>query len=75
MSKKDKVTSTIDVLKVAMVSLLTALFGVFAWAIIHYKEIDLVQLVCGVVVILVIGVGLFVVAKALIKNLNKLEEL
>lgn len=54
MSRKERVKTTIDFIKGGVFALLTALFGIFAFVVIHIETINALQVgacVFGVIVI------------------------
>lgn len=56
MSKKQKIKVKLDTLKTLIVVFMTALFGVFGYGVIHYKDLDLVlSIAVGVATVLLIS--------------------
>lgn len=58
MSQKDRVKTMLDFLKAVIIALLSALFGVFGYAIINYESLDLVRGIGGVLPYSVFGIVL-----------------
>ncbi|ETD27317.1 hypothetical protein [Helicobacter canis] len=75
MSKKDRVKTMLDFLKAVIIALLSALFGVFGYAIINYESLDLVRGLGVGVAVLCLMVFLGVCLILFFKELDKLEEL
>lgn len=75
MSKKERVKTMLDFLKAIIIAFLTALFGVFGYAIVNYERLDLVRsLGVGLGAVVLIGC-LGVAMVAFFKELNKLEKM
>lgn len=75
MSKKERVKTMLDFLKAIIIAFLTALFGVFGYAIVNYERLDLVRaLGVGFGAVVLIGC-LGVALVAFFKELNKLEKM
>ena len=74
MSKKDRCKSEIDILKTCLLTILSAIFGIFAYCVIHYHQINLLQSVSIGVGLLILFVFLFFVVKRIIKNLKDIED-
>lgn len=75
MSKKDRVKTMLDFLKAVIIALLTALFGVFGYAIINYESLDLVRSIGVGVAVVCLVVFLALCLILFFKELDKLEEL
>ncbi len=74
MSKKERIKAKLDLLKVLIVAILTAFFGIISFATIHYKTLDYVLSICvtaGIVILLLILVYLGIDFN---RELNKLEK-
>lgn len=57
MSKKERIKAKLDLLKVLIVAILTAFFGIISFTAIHYKTLDYVLSICvtvGIVILLLI---------------------
>lgn len=75
MSKKERIKLEIDILKALMLAFLTAIFGIFGFTLMNYQRINLLQAM-GIFVGLILLFGvLYILAKRMILNLNKIEEL
>lgn len=46
MSKKERLQARLDYLKALIIAFLVALFGIFGYTAVNYKEIDLVLGIC-----------------------------
>ena len=55
--------------------LLATLFGIFGYAVVHYKEFDLVLGICVVCGIVSLGIALCLAGLLFRKYLNKLEKM
>ena len=75
MSKKEKVKTTIGIIKSAVFALLTALFGIFAFVVINIETINAFQAVACAIGIVAIAVFLWILVRYLLKNLNKLGKM
>lgn len=75
MSKKEKIKLELDIIKALILACLTAIFGIFGYSVINYKHIDLVQGSCIVAGLVILFVILYILARIVIKDLNKIEEL
>lgn len=75
MSKKERVIARIDLLKVLIVAFLGALFAVFGYTALHYKEFDLaLGILVGIgAILLIIGISVFIIIYE--KKLDELEKL
>lgn len=74
MSKKERIKAKLDLLKVLIVAILTAFFGIISFTAIHYKTLDYVLSICvtaGIVILLLILVYLGIDFN---RELNKLEK-
>ncbi|QOQ90338.1 hypothetical protein HW260_08845 [Helicobacter cinaedi] len=58
-----------------MFALLTALFGIFAFVVIHIDTINLFQGIASAIGILIIAVSFFFLIQYLVKKLDELEKL
>lgn len=74
MSKKERIKVMLDMLKAVIIAFLTALFGLFGYAVIHYENLDMIRAI-GVafgaiilIIFLIISIILF------FKELDKLEK-
>ncbi len=74
MSRADRIKAKLDLLKLLIIVLLTALFGVVGFAVTHYKTLDFV-------LSLMVSLGIIVLLLALVylgidfnKKLNELEK-
>lgn len=75
MSKKERIKIEIDVIKALILAFITAIFGIFGFTLINYQKINYLQAI-GIFAGLILLVGiLYILAKRIIKNLNKIEEL
>lgn len=73
MSRKERVKTTIDILKAVILALMTALFGIFGYIVVHLYLLKLMQvlmIVCGVVIL---AVFFYLAIKYLKKLLDELE--
>lgn len=73
MSRKERVKTTIDILKAVILALMTALFGIFGYIVVHLYSLKLMQvlmIVCGVVIL---AVFFYLAIKYLKKLLDELE--
>lgn len=75
MSKKERIRFTLDFVKGLIFAFLTALFGIFAFVVIHIDTINLFQSIASAVGIFIIVVSFFFLVRYLVKKLNELEEL
>lgn len=74
MSRADRIKAKLDLLKLLIIAILTALFGVVGFAVTHYKTLDFV-------LSLMVSLGIIVLLLALVylgidfnKKLNELEK-
>lgn len=74
MSRADRIKAKLDLLKLLIIAILTALFGVVGFAVTHYKTLDFV-------LSLMVSLGIIVLLSALVylsinfnKELDKLEK-
>lgn len=75
MSRKEQVKITIDLIKTGFFSLLTALFGIFAFLVVNFDKISRFQLiVCGIGAFLLIVI-FAILLYYLVKNVKKLGEM
>lgn len=73
MSRKERVKTTIDILKAVILALMTALFGIFGYIVVHLYSLKLMQvlmIMCGVVIL---AVFFYLAIKYLKKLLDELE--
>ncbi|MGX3043916.1 hypothetical protein [Helicobacter sp. T3_23-1056] len=75
MSKKDKVKATLSFLQAVIICLITALFAIFGYAAIHYKDFDLVLGISVGLSVLLLVIVLCVFGTYFKKNLKKLEKM
>lgn len=75
MSKKEKVKTTIDIIKGGVFALLSALFGIFAFIVINVTTINVFQVVACVFGIVIIIIFLWILIRYLLKNLKKLGKM
>lgn len=75
MSQKERIKLEIDILKALILAFLTAIFGIFGYALMNYAKINLLQGIGGFVGLIIIFVALYFVVKRIIKNLKQIEEL
>ena len=75
MSQKDEILNLLDGLKALIITCLTGLFGILGYAVINYKNLDVLQSIAmgigGVLLLTVVSFSL----KVYIKNLRKLRDL
>lgn len=75
MSRKERVKTMLDMLKAIIIAFLTALFGLFGYAVINYEKLDMVRalgVVFGAIVLiafLILSITLF------FKELDELEKM
>lgn len=74
MSKKERVKTNIDILKALLLALLSAIFAIFAYCVINYKNIDIIQGISIALGIIFLALALFFIVKKMLKNLDFLEE-
>lgn len=75
MSQKEQVKATIDILKAVILALMTALFGIFGYIVVHLYSLKLMQvamIVCGIVIL---AMFFYLAIKYLKKLLDKLGEM
>lgn len=75
MSRKERIKFTLDFVKGLMFALLTALFGIFAFIVIHIDTINLFQGIASAIGILIIAISFFFLIRYLVKKLDELEKL
>lgn len=75
MSQKERIKLEIDILKALILAFLTAIFGIFSYALINYANINLLQGIGGFIGLIIIFIALYFVVKRIIKNLKQIEEL
>ena len=75
MSKKEKVKTTIDIIKGGVFALLSALFGIFAFIVINVTTINVFQVVACVFGVVIITIFLWILIRYLLKNLKKLGKM
>lgn len=75
MSKKERVKFTLDFAKAFVFALLTALFGIFAFIVIHIDTINTFQKIASFVGIITIAVFFYFLVKYISKKLDELERL
>ncbi|WP_297192393.1 hypothetical protein [uncultured Campylobacter sp.] len=75
MSQKERIKAEIDVLKALILAFLTAIFGIFGFTLINYQKINLLQGIGIIIGLFFLLAVLYLIAKRIIKNLNKLEDL
>ena len=72
---KEQVKTTIDLIKTAFFSLLTALFGIFAFVVVSFDTINTMQMIiCGIGVSLVIII-FAILLYYIVKNVKKLGDM
>ncbi|ARE81511.1 hypothetical protein [Campylobacter helveticus] len=75
MSKKERVKFTLDFAKALVFALLTALFGIFAFVVIHIETINTFQKIASFAGIIIIAVFFYLLIKYIAKKLDELERL
>lgn len=75
MSKKERVKYTLDFAKALIFALLTALFGIFAFIVIHINTINTFQKIASLVGVISIAVFFYFLIKYISKKLDELERL
>lgn len=77
MSKKERVKTNIDTLRMAMFAFMTALFSIFGFVAINHKSLndDKFLLWCVVIGVIFLIVALVVVSVLFMKNLKRLEKM
>lgn len=75
MSRKERVKTMLDMLKAIIIAFLTALFGLFGYAVINYEKLDMVRAL-GVVFGAIILIVFLILSIALFfKELDELEKM
>ncbi|EDP7907515.1 hypothetical protein CHLV4142_10370 [Campylobacter helveticus] len=75
MSKKERVKFTLDFAKALVFALLTALFGIFAFVVIHIDTINTFQKIASLVGVVLIVIFFYFLIKYISKKLDELERL
>lgn len=75
MSKKDRTKFSLNFAKGLVFALLTALFGIFAFVVIHIEELTRFQMIASVIGIVIIAVFFYFLIKFIAKELKKLEKM
>ena len=75
MSQKERIKLEIDILKALIIAFLTAIFGIFGYAVMSYEKINTFQGICILIGLTLLFGVLYALAKRVIKDLNKMEEL
>ncbi|WP_143428787.1 hypothetical protein [Helicobacter sp. 11S02596-1] len=75
MSRKEKIKLTIDLFKAIILALLTGLFGIFGYAVIHYKSIDTIQLIAIILGVGIIVLAFYLIVRYIIRQLDELEKI
>ncbi|TLD86682.1 MULTISPECIES: hypothetical protein [Helicobacter] len=75
MSRKERVKIMLDMLKAIIIAFLTALFGLFGYAVINYEKLDMVRAL-GVVFGAIVLIAFLILSIALFfKELDELEKM
>ncbi len=74
MSKKERIKTTLDLLKSLLIAFLVGLFGIISYTFVHFEELTKTKV--GLILIALILVVLFISAiiKLIIKKLDELEK-
>ena len=75
MSRKDRISAEINLLKTWITLAVTAFFAVAGWAFTHYGSASDMQLIVAGLAILVIVAGILALNRAVGRFLQELEEL
>ncbi len=75
LSRKERIKLEIDVLKVLIVALLTAIFGVFGFLTINYLKVDFTQGIIISVGLAVLLSILLILSRRLLADLDEVEEM
>lgn len=73
MSRKERVKTTIDIVKAIILALMTALFGIFGYIVVHLYSLKLMQVLMIVGGIIILAVFFYLAIKYLKKLLDELE--
>ena len=73
MSKKERVKVTIDILKAVILALMTALFGIFGFIVVHLYSLKFMQVLMIVAGIAILAIFFYLSIKYLKKLLDELE--
>lgn len=75
MSRKERTKTMLDMLKAVIIAFLTALFGLFGYAVINYEKLDMVRAL-GVVFGAVVLIGCLALSVVLFfRELDELEKM
>ncbi|OBV29680.1 hypothetical protein BKN38_02175 [Helicobacter sp. CLO-3] len=74
MSRKERVKVTIDIAKSGLFILLTALFGIFAFVVVHVETINTFQAVACALGAIVLSAAFYLLIRFLLRQLDELEE-
>lgn len=75
MSQKEQVKATIDILKAVILALMTALFGIFGYIVVHLYSLKFMQIIMIVGGIAILAIFFYLAIKYLKKLLDKLGEM
>ncbi|ETD25181.1 hypothetical protein [Helicobacter macacae] len=75
MSKKDEIKARISIFQAIIILLITTLFAIFGYTAIHYKEYDLMLVVCTVLACVFLVVMICICVKYFLKYVKKLRRL
>lgn len=73
MSRKERVKTTIDILKAIILALMTALFGIFGYIVVHLYSLKLMQVLMIVGGVVILAIFFYLAIKYLKKLLDELE--
>lgn len=74
MGRADKIKTKLDLLKLLIVTMLTALFGIIGFVAVNYKTLDLTLSIGAILGIIVLSLVLVYLGRDFNKELNKLEK-
>lgn len=73
MSRKERVKTTIDIVKAIILALMTALFGIFGYIVVHLYSLKLMQVLMIVGGVVILAIFFYLAIKYLKKLLDELE--
>lgn len=75
MSKEENIKSHIDTLRAVMLTLITAIFGICAYAIINIDNLTIKQMISGAVALVIVLIAFFGIIFAYLVKSKELEKM
>ena len=74
MAKIDRLNKEIDNLKSWNIIIVTSIFGIIAWLVIYFGEVELLKTILGIIALIPLYIALLVIDKNMKEKLDQIEK-